>query len=65
VFPSLQRTNNKPYETITYKDDILFLFDECNDSPSSSSPTCGWFYNTDGTVVRDSQVNLASQASLA
>ena len=43
VFPVwfVSRVNNKPFESVVLRD---LWFDSCVDSSSSSSPTCGWYF---------------------
>jgi len=48
----VQHFNNRPFET-TYQTSNIFK--QCSDSPSSSSPTCGWVRDSSGNVIEDSQ----------
>ncbi|KAL6052198.1 Generative cell specific-1 [Balamuthia mandrillaris] len=51
----IQRVNNAPKEKIEYPDNFFWLFDRCDASATSDSPTCGWYHDSNGKAVLHSQ----------
>lgn len=51
--------NAKPIEQIVYVPNTLFV-PRCVDSDASDAPTCGWFLDSTGARVRDSEVPATS-----